>query len=81
MTTSFVGPIDRGTTADSRSTYLTVPEAAQYLRVSERTIRTLIAKSALPASQFVRHGKVLIRRDACDALVETSLIAPQAVSK
>jgi excisionase family DNA binding protein len=54
--------------ATTRTPYLTVVEAAEYLRWSRERIYKLTAASAIP---HVRHGsRILLRRDWLDAWME-----------
>lgn len=47
---------------------LTVPEAAEYLRLGERTVRELIARRALKAVRVGR--RLILRRQDLDAFLE-----------
>jgi excisionase family DNA binding protein len=55
--------------ADTRSPWYRIDEAAEYLRVSERTIEREIAKGRLPSFTIGRPR--LVHRDHLDALAAT----------
>jgi excisionase family DNA binding protein len=48
--------------------YLTIPEAAEYLQVSDKTIRNYIKKGLLRATEFGRPR--LIKKRDIDAMLE-----------
>ena len=54
--------------------FYTVKETAQYLRLCEKQVRRLIARSELPAHRF---GTALrIKKQAIDAYVEARRVIP-----
>jgi excisionase family DNA binding protein len=64
-------------TVDDRE-LLTVPEAAERLRVSEKTARRLISRAELPAVQFGGPGSTLrVSPAGLEAWLEKSRVAPQ----
>lgn len=66
-TTPTTPGVDRATR--SKSMWITIPEAASRLSVSDKTVRRLIASGDLPAQRF---GKRLIRINA-DKLTGTPI--------
>lgn len=56
-------------TALADSTWLSQVEAAEYLRVTDRTIRNYIASGVLPGHRIKGSRMVRIRRADCDALM------------
>lgn len=54
---------------DSSSTYMTVPEAANYLRTDRKTIYRMIAASIIPAYRLSER-KTLLKREELDKYLE-----------
>lgn len=48
---------------------LSLMEAAKILRVSRRTMHRYVSARRLPSVQYSRRGRVLIPRDACEAMI------------
>lgn len=59
---------------DSTATVLTVPEAAEFLRVSESIIRRLIRESRIPFFQI--EGRYLLYRPALEQWITSRIANP-----
>jgi excisionase family DNA binding protein len=57
-------------TAPPADPWRTQAEAAEQLQVTDRTIRSYIAKGDLPATKIKGSGRVRIRQSAIDAMLQ-----------
>ncbi|BBH17185.1 hypothetical protein Back2_14720 [Nocardioides baekrokdamisoli] len=58
--------------------YLSPAQAAAYLGIALSVLRAYVREGVLPAAQFVRGGRILVRRSDCDAFVDAHRVGGSA---
>lgn len=67
------------TTSPTRTTYLTIAEAAKYLKAGERTLRQMVSDGKLPAYRLTagRTGPLRFKLEDLDAVLIPVPVAPK----
>lgn len=58
-------------------TWMTIKEVSQWLKVTDQTIRNWIAEGTLPAYQVNKRGRILIKEEDIQGVIEAGEFKPK----